>query len=55
VASVHRLVLESRFAPVTLSSSGGVMSEAQPETNQATATTLTMIFMDCSARIRWKH
>jgi hypothetical protein len=45
VASVHKFVLVSRFAPVTLSSSGAVVSEAQPDTNQTTASTLTMIFM----------
>jgi hypothetical protein len=54
VASLHRPVLISRFAPVTLSSSGAVVSEAQPHTNQATASTLIMIFMDCSARIKCK-
>ena len=45
MASVHKFVLVSRFAPVTLSSSGAVVSEAQPDTNQTTASTLTMIFM----------
>jgi hypothetical protein len=48
VASVHSPVLVSTFAPVALSSSGGVVSEAQPETKQATTTTLMMSFMDCS-------
>jgi hypothetical protein len=51
VASVHRFVLVSRFAPVMLSSSGAVVSEAQPDTNQTTASTLTMIFIDFSVRI----
>jgi hypothetical protein len=45
VASVHKFVLVSRFAPVTLSSSGAVASEAQPDTNQTTASPLIMIFM----------
>jgi hypothetical protein len=52
VASVHRPVLMSRFAPITLSSSGTVVSEVQPDMNQATATTPMMKFMDCSARPR---
>ena len=51
MASVHKFVLVSRFAPVTLSSSGAVASEAQPDTNQTTASTLTMIFIDFSVRI----
>jgi hypothetical protein len=45
VASVHKFVLVSRFAPVTLSSSGAEASEAQPDTNQTTASTLIMVFM----------
>jgi hypothetical protein len=48
VASEHRPVLASKFAPVALSSSGAALSEAQPETNQTTATTVMMNFMDCS-------
>jgi hypothetical protein len=35
----------STLAPVTLSSSGARVIEAQPLNNQATATTLIMIFM----------
>jgi len=55
VTSVHSPVLMSRFAPVTLSSSGTVVSELQPDINQATATTLMMNFMDFSARLGWKN
>ena len=54
MASVHRLVLASRFAPVTLSSSGALVSEAQPDTNQAIASTLTMIFIIFSVRMECK-
>jgi hypothetical protein len=53
MASEHRLVLVSKFAPVTLSSSGGLVSEAQPDSNQTTATTLIIVFMVCS--VRWKN
>jgi hypothetical protein len=52
VASLHRLVLASRLAPATLSSSGALVSAAQPLTNQATATTLIKIFMNASPRPR---
>jgi hypothetical protein len=52
VASVHRAVLMSRFAPVILSSFRAVASEVQPDTSQATATKLIINFMDCSARPR---
>jgi hypothetical protein len=52
VASEQRPVLVSRFAPDTLSSSGAVVSEAQPEASQATARTLIMVFMDCPAWLK---
>jgi hypothetical protein len=45
MASVHKPVLASRFAPVTLSSSGTVASEVQPDINQARATALMMSFI----------
>jgi hypothetical protein len=48
VASEHRPVLASRFAPVVLSSSGAAVNEAQPETNQAAVITVMMNFMNCS-------
>jgi hypothetical protein len=50
VASVHMPVLMSSVAPIMLSSSRGVASEVQPDTNQPTATRLMMNFIDCSAR-----
>jgi hypothetical protein len=53
VASEHRLVLASKFAPVMLSSSGALVNEAQPDTNQTIATTLIMLFMVCS--VKWKN
>lgn len=52
MASVHKFVRASRFAPVTLSSSGALASEAQPDINQTAASTLIMVFMDFSVRIR---
>ena len=52
MASEQSPVLASRFAPDTLSSSGALVSEAQPEASHAVASTLIMVFMDCSARIR---
>jgi hypothetical protein len=56
VASVHKFVLVSRFAPVTLSSSGAEASEAQPDTNQTTASTLIMVFMGLLFLwTRWKN
>jgi len=45
MASVHNPVLASRFAPVTLSSSGTVASEVHPDINQASATALTISFI----------
>jgi hypothetical protein len=55
VASEQRPVLASKFAPLMLSSSGAVVNEAQPDANQATASILIMIFMNCSLRSRWKN
>jgi hypothetical protein len=55
VASLHRPVLASKFAPVMLSSSGAVKSEVQPDINQATATKLMMNFIECSARPKWTN
>jgi hypothetical protein len=48
VASEHRPVLASRFAPAALSSSGAAVSEAQPETNQATAIRVIVSLMGSS-------
>jgi hypothetical protein len=48
VASEQSPVLVSKFAPVALSSSGAAPSEAQPETNQATAIRVIIIFMESS-------
>lgn len=45
MASVHRPVLVSTFAPVALSSSGAVATEVQPETRQAKTTTVMMHFI----------
>jgi hypothetical protein len=50
VASLQRPVLVSKLAPVTLSSSGTPVSEAQPDINQATAARVMMNFMDCLLR-----
>jgi len=43
----------SRAAPVMLSSSGAVVSEAQPDANQATAIRLVMNFIGllCSTKV----
>ena len=48
MASEQSPVLVSKFAPVALSSSGAAASEAQPETNQATAIRVIIIFMESS-------
>ena len=51
MASEHRLVLVSKLAPVTLSSSGALVSDAQPDNNQMAATRVVIFFMVCS--VRW--
>jgi hypothetical protein len=51
VASEHRPVLASRFAPAALSSSGAAVSEAQPETNHATAIRVIVSLMDSSPQL----
>ena len=50
MASLHKPVLWSKFGPVTLSSSGTVIIDVQPDTNQAVASKLMMILMDCLSR-----